>query len=101
MRHALQACRKLIDAARCLLLIGGDTGADGNGEPVDTSPHRVEIKRCSVDLLLIGSRGGWSDQVSGRVAIGLPSQSGRDANGKNDHVVGESQRRSLAERWRP
>jgi hypothetical protein len=26
-------------------LTGGDTGADANGHPVDTSPHRAEIKR--------------------------------------------------------
>jgi len=69
VRHPLQACRELIDAARCLLLTGGDTGADANGEPVDTSPHRIEIKRHSVELLLIGSRGSWHDQLSGRVAM--------------------------------
>src|SRR6266481_3146694 len=70
-----------------------------NGQPVDTSPHRVEIKRHSVELLLTGSRGSWRDQLSGRVAIGLPSQSGRDANRKYDQVIGESERCSLAERW--
>ena len=101
VRHPLQACRELIDAARCLLLTGGDTGADANGEPVDTSPHRVEIERYGVELLLIGGRGGCRNQASRFIAIGLPSQSGCDANGKHDHVVGESERRSLAERRSP
>jgi hypothetical protein len=82
VRHLLQACREPIDATRCLLLTGGDTGADANGEPVDTSTHRVEIERYGVELLLIGGRGGCRNQASRCVAIDLPSQSGRDANGK-------------------
>jgi hypothetical protein len=55
-----------------------------DGEPVDTSSHLIKIKRHSVELLLIWSRGGWRDQASRRVAIGLPSQSGRDAYERHD-----------------
>jgi hypothetical protein len=75
--------RELIDAARCLLLTGGNTGADANGEPVDTSPHRIKVKRHSVELLLIGSRGGRRDQASRRIAIGLPSQGGREPKSRS------------------
>src|SRR6266478_9906481 len=99
--HPLQACREPIDAMRCLLLTGGDTGADANGEPVDTSPDRVEIERYGVELRLIGGRGSCRNQSSRCIAIGLPSQSGCDADGKHDHIVGASARRSLAERPSP
>jgi hypothetical protein len=47
VRHLLQARRELINAARCLLLAGGDTGADANGEPVDTSPDRPSLALAS------------------------------------------------------
>jgi hypothetical protein len=39
-RHLLLAGCELVDAARYLLLTGGDTG----GDPVDALPHLVEIE---------------------------------------------------------
>src|SRR5262249_39067010 len=40
---------------RNLLLINGHIV----GDLVDALPHRVEIERCYLGLLLIGRRGGW------------------------------------------
>jgi hypothetical protein len=88
VRHLLQARCKPIDATRCLLLTGGDIRADANGEPVDASPHRVEIERYGVERLLIGGRGGCRNQASRCVAINLPNQSGCGANAcvpKSEH----------------
>src|SRR5260370_41613602 len=59
-RHPPLAGRELADAARRLLLTGGD--------PIDALPHRVEIERHRVELLLIGRRGGRRGYLAGRVA---------------------------------
>jgi hypothetical protein len=70
--------------ARYLLLTGGD--------PVDALPHRVEIERHRVELPLIGRRGGRPDYLSGRVALGPPSQSRNDTNEKRDQVPSKGER---------
>jgi hypothetical protein len=63
----------LVDATGYSLLAGGDAGGDpiyaprnllligGNivGDLVDALPHRVEIGRRYVGLLLIGRRNSW------------------------------------------
>src|SRR5215471_11965351 len=74
-RYLLLAGRQLVDAARYLLLTCGDAG----GDPVDALPHRVEIERYGIELLVIGSRRG---HLSSRPAIGLPGHSGSDADEK-------------------
>jgi hypothetical protein len=72
------ALNAALDSARHLLLTGGDTG----GDPVDALPHCLDIERdCS-------ERGG----LSGRVAVGLPSEGDSYANGKRNQVAGEGQR---------
>src|SRR6266852_9699885 len=89
----LLAGRELVNAAPYLLLTGGDAG----GDPVEALPHRVEIEPHGIELPLIGGRGGRRDHLPGRVAVGLPSQSGGDTNEKRDQVAGEGERCQLAE----
>jgi len=91
--HLLQAGRELIDAMRCLLLTGGNTVADANGEPVDTSPHRVEIKATlRWTLLLIGSRKRLARSAvwPHRHRSAKRKWPGRQRE-KHDQVVGESE----------
>ena len=87
-RHPFLACRELADAACHLLLISDHIV----GDPVNASPHRVEIDRHRVELLLIGRSGGGRDRLSARAAIGLPSQCDSYANGKRDEIAGEGER---------
>ena len=68
------ALNAVLDSARHLLLTGGD--------PVYALPHRVDIERDCFE------RGG----LSGRVAVGLPSEGDSYANGKRNQVAGEGQR---------
>src|SRR5260370_29175101 len=92
---------KVADFARRLLLAGRDpvdaaldpacdlflTGSDAGGDPVEALPHRVAIERYCFER----------SDLSGRVAVGLPSQSDCHANGKGDQVAGEGERLQSAE----
>jgi hypothetical protein len=69
-RHLFLPGRELVDAARYLILLGDDTvgnpvgaaqhllfnGSHTGSDPIDALPHRVEIKRHCVELLLIEGR---------------------------------------------
>src|SRR5262249_37258736 len=101
------------DLARHLLLAGGEL----RGKLVYALSHRGETERYRVELLLlIGTRGLGGlrgcglrcqpaklrgracDHLSGRVAVGEPSQGGSDTDAKRDQETGEGARGSLAER---
>jgi hypothetical protein len=79
-RYLLLAGRDSVNAARHLLLAAGDTGGDPvdvaryllltGGDPLDALPHRFEIERYCVELLLIGRRSGWTASALASGAFG-------------------------------
>src|SRR5262249_28546103 len=90
----LLADRELVDAARYMFLTGGD-------DLVDAARYLVELVG---NVLRSGSlrrqpaelRGPACDDLSGRIAVGLPSQGGSHTDVKCDQKMGERARGGLA-----
>jgi hypothetical protein len=119
LQDALLGRLQLGEVAHHLLLTG-----ELDGELVDALLHNGETARYRFELIQIGRRSGWRDHVgsglrngfglrsqptklrvrvryhlSGRVAVGLPSQGGSNADAKRDQEAGARSRGSLGERW--
>src|SRR5215470_8957523 len=99
-RHLPLAGRELVDAARYLLLTGGDDPLDAARYLVDPVSNGLRssssLRRQPAEL-----RGQVRDDLSRRIAVGLPSQGGSYANVERDQKAGEGARASLATRRLP